>query len=193
MRSRSPVSTISYNSIDFLFSKLEELRENHDISFWSFVYHFRELDENKDHIHLFIKPNHILDTMDIQQFLLEPDLQNPDLPPLGCRDFRFSVCDSMGYPDEWILYNSHYPPYLASKNQSRAFTYQMHDFYASDYDEFEDCWRHAMNGSTWAQRNQLLNILSDRRVNPASLIENGSLPLNMACQVNAYETYISFK
>ena len=45
----------------------------HKICDWYFVYHFAEIDERKDHIHLFIQPNTLLDTMDLQDFLREID------------------------------------------------------------------------------------------------------------------------
>lgn len=187
MKTRKPISTISYNSPDFLMSKLEELRENHTISFWAFIKHYKEEDENKDHIHLYIVPNTSIDTMCLQEFLQEPDLLYPDLPPLGCIDF-VSTKAKDGFPDDWILYSTHYPPYLASKMQSRKYHYcKTSEFFVSDIDCFLNMWRHAFKGSDWAQRNQLLSVLADKHINPASLIENGSLPLSMACQVNAYD------
>lgn len=174
------MSTISYNSKDFLVSKLNDLVSKHTISFYMAIYHFKEEDEAKDHIHLYIQPNKIIDSMDLQDYLKEIDINKPD-KPLGCIDFRKSDAD------EWILYDQHYAPYLASKFESRQYTYCKEDFFTSDNLTFDDLYHHAFYGSKWAQRNQILNAIRDSNNNPVNLINNGTIPLNMASQLNAYK------
>lgn len=186
MNSRLPMATISYNSVDFLFTKLEELRKAHIISFWAFICHFKEEDEEKDHIHLLVKPNRTLDSMSLQEALEEPDFNHPDLPPLGCMDFWASKCDN-GNPDDWILYCSHYPPYLATKMESRVYAYDKGDFYCSDYNTFREMFRHAFKGSKWAKDNKILQLLAEGDINPCTLIETGAIPLGMSCSINAYD------
>lgn len=184
MRTKKPISTISYCSEAFLIYKLESLRKTHDISFWAFIHHEAEDDEKKAHKHLLIFPNKLIDTMVLQEYLTEIDYNFPD-KPFKCIDFKSSKAKD-GYPDDWILYSMHHDGYLASKNESREYAYIDSDFVVSDIDTFEDMLHHALKGSEWAHKNQLLMQLKDRTVNPSDLIENGSLPLNMACQVNAY-------
>lgn len=180
MRGKVCMSTISYNTKDFLVAKLDELVKKHTISFYMGIYHYAEADETKDHIHLYIQPNKIIDSMDLQDYLKEIDPLKPN-KPLGCIDFRKSE------PDEWILYDQHYAPYLASKFESREFCYTKEDFFSSDSLTFDDLYHHAFYGSKWAQRNQMLNAIKDSENNPINLINNGTIPLNLASQLNAYK------
>lgn len=178
MRTTSVISTISYNSPMYLTYKLQELYDMHKICDWYFVYHYAEIDETKNHIHLFIQPNTLIDTMDLQDFLREPDPKGNE-KMLGCINFVKSNLD------EWILYCSHYPAYLASKGQSRQYQYMKEDFQFCDEDTFLHAWNHAFYGSEWAKRNNVLRTLADTDASPAELIFNGSIPLNMASQVNS--------
>lgn len=179
MRTSKPIATISYNSQDFLVHQLEELIKNHKISDYLFINHFAEEDEKKNHIHLWIKPNTLLDTMDLQKYLTEYDPKNPT-KPLKCIDFHISKVD------DFILYSQHYAPYLASKGESREYHYSKDDFVYNDEDNFEELYIHAFKGSEWAKRDQILEALNDSKTDPSKLILNGTLPLNMATQVNAF-------
>lgn len=180
MRTSKPIATISYNSQEYLYYKLRELVRNHKVSDFMFINHFAEEDERKNHIHLWIKPNTLLDTMALQQFLIEPNPQDPE-KPYKCIDFRPSSVD------DWILYSQHYAPYLASKGESREYHYTKDDFIYCDEDTFEDLYNHAFKGSEWAKRNQILQALAEGQINPAELILNGTLPLNMASQLNSFK------
>lgn len=181
MRTSKPISTISYNSLPFLKSKLDELVTNHKICDYMYISHHAEADEKKDHIHLWIKPNTLLDTMDIQSFLHELDPNNPT-KPLKCIDFRLTH-DT----DEWILYCQHFAPYLASKGEAREYHYKKEDFFFHDEDTFDDLYLHAFKGSKWAQNNQILQQLTSGLLSPVDLINNGTVPLNMATQLNSYK------
>lgn len=178
MRTTKPVATISYNTERFLISKLNELIKNHKISDYMFIKHYAEADEKKDHIHLWVKPNTLLDTMALQEFLTELDLSKPD-KPLKCIDFRTSKSD------DWILYCEHFAPYLATKCESREFAYLKEDFICYDSDNFDDLYQHAHKGSEWARRNQILQDINNNILDPASLVLSGVIPLNMASQLNA--------
>lgn len=125
-----PISTISFNSIEFLLVKLEELRAAKIISFWSFIHHLPEDDEGgkKEHNHLYILPARSIYTDDIKMALREFDPAHPD-KPLGCISFYKSSFD------HWYLYGLHDARYLALKQQSRRFHYSSEDFYCSDPDE----------------------------------------------------------
>lgn len=181
MNTRKSIATISYNSVSFLKMKLNELINNHTISFYMFIQHEPEGDEcaGKKHIHLYIEPNKKIDTMDLQDYLKEFDPSHPK-NPLGCINFNVSKVD------DWILYCFHYPAYLASKFQSREYIYNKSDFVSSDANNFESLYFHAFHGSEWAKRNQVLRALNDGDYNPSALIENGTIPLSMASQLNAF-------
>lgn len=178
MRTSKPISTISYNTEDFLKAKLAELLRNHKIDDYMYIRHDAEQDEKKDHIHLWLSPNRLLDTMDLQDFFKEYDPKNPQ-KLLKCLPF------SVSKQDDWILYGMHLPAYLATKGESREFIYTKDDFRYADEDAFERAYIHALKGSEWAQRNMTLQLLADGTVNPAELILSGVIPLNMANQVSA--------
>lgn len=179
MRTSKPTSTISYNSQEYLILKLNELVKNKKISFWVFIFHKAEKDERKDHVHLYLRPNTLIDTMEIQDFLREIDHKNIS-KPLGCIDFRASK------DDEWVLYTEHFEPYLASIGQSREYHYTREQFVSSDEDTFFDMYQHAHFGSEWAKRFQILRQLEDS-IQPHQLILNGTFPLNMASQLRAFK------
>lgn len=180
MRTSKQISTISYNSPVFLEQKLQELARNHKISDYMYIYHYAEEDEKKNHIHLWIKPNTLLDTMDLQKHFTELDIKNPT-KPLKCIDFRISNSD------DWILYTQHFEPYLATKGESRQYHYEKDDFQYYDEDTFDDLYNHAFKGSEWAKRNQILQQLVQNQLNPSDLILNGTVPLNMASQLNSFK------
>ena len=179
MRTSKPISTVSYNTEQFLVHQLNELIKSHRISDYMYIHHDAEQDEKKDHIHVWLKPNTLLDTMDLQEFFTELDPNN--VKPLKCIDFKTSKVD------DWILYNQHYAPYLASKGESREFFYTREDFRYYDEDTFEHLYNHAFKGSDWARRFQLLEQLRTSSIAPQDLVLNGSVPLNLASQLNALE------
>lgn len=178
MRTSKPIATISYNSQPFLEMKLKELVASHKICDWVYINHRPEEDEKKGHTHVWLKPNTLLDTMDLQDFFKELDPLHP-LKPLGVIDFKPSQVD------DFILYGEHFEPYLASKGETREFHYTKDDFCFADEDSFDDLYHHAHFGSDWAHRFQILRQLTDNAVNPSELILNGTLPLNMASNLNA--------
>lgn len=150
VRTRKPISTISYNTgsflqltlgelMQFVKRKKDELDENSEFEsrrfrkadFWVYIYHFPEDDEagNKPHHHLFIQPTNQLETSNLQQLFNEPDLRHKDLKPLKCLAFQSSKFD------DWCLYALHDRAYLASKGQSRKYHYAYTDLVTSDPDE----------------------------------------------------------
>ena len=150
-----------------------------------YIEHYKEADEKKNHIHLWLKPNTLLDTMDLQKHFAELDPTNI-MKPLGCIDFRSSSVD------DWILYCEHFRPYLASKGESREYSYTKEDFHYHDEYTFDDRYAHAFKGSEWAQKNQILQILSEGQISPAELILSGIMPLNMATSLNSYYNLLKY-
>lgn len=130
MRTTKPISTISFNSSEYLKTILDELTKSKVVSFWTFIKHLPEDDENgkKEHIHLYIEPSKMLQTDDIKEKFKEFDPNNPTKPK-GC----ISFCSSK-FAD-WYLYALHDKRYLASKGQSRKYHYSHTDLCASDDDD----------------------------------------------------------
>lgn len=129
MRTTKPISTISYNSPLFLALKLEELRKAKVITWWAYIPHIAEDDEQgkKDHIHVYVEPARMLQTEDLREELREPDSEHDK--PLGCLSWESSKFD------HWYMYVLHDKRYLASKGQSRRYSYRHDDIVTNDDDE----------------------------------------------------------
>lgn len=178
MKTRREISTISYNTVEFLTYKLNDLLDRHIISFWSFITHYPEEDEKKEHHHVYMRPNGQLDTMDLQLEFRELDPNNPKKPK-GCIDFHVSKID------DWIPYNEHNPTYLAFKFESRKYHYNKSNFYTSDPDTFDFYYHQAFYCSDWAKEIARLQKINDPNVSPAELVRSGVIPLKQAANLNA--------
>lgn len=130
MRTTKPISTVSFNTPDFLKLKLKELKKAGRLSFWAFIVHKPEDDEGgkKEHCHVYVEPSKMLQTDDLQSELNEFDPNHPE-KPRGCLTFSSSKFDP------WYLYALHDKRYLACKGQSRRFHYQHEDICTSDDDD----------------------------------------------------------
>lgn len=177
MRTSKPISTISYNTEQYLTFKLEELRKAKVIEFWAFIYHKAEKDEGKDHWHVYMIPARMLQTMDLEDQLKEPDLKHPDKPPLGVRPF-----ESSKFPD-WYLYGLHDPAYLASKRLSREYRYVPSDYRSSDLDHLNDLV-HKIDFTAFNQY-KLLQDAMEQKIQFAQFVKLYSVPIQ---QIKAYET-----
>ncbi len=129
MRTTKPISTISFNSPEYLALKLHELEQARKISFWAFIIHQPEDDEGggKEHCHVYIEPSRMVQTDDLRSELREFDPSNPD-KPFGCLPFRQSKFGP------WFLYAIHDKRYLLSLGQSRKYSYHFDEILTSDYD-----------------------------------------------------------
>lgn len=130
MRTTKPISTISFNTPEYLRQKLTELQRSGRISFWAYIRHNPEDDEGgkKEHCHVYIEPSKMLQTDDVKSELKEFDPTNPT-KPLGCISFNSSKFDP------WYLYALHDKRYLASKGQARRYHYRHDDIVSSDDDD----------------------------------------------------------
>lgn len=178
MRTSKPISTISYNTEPYLRTRLDELIQAKKISDYMYIIHLPEEDEKKKHIHVWLKPNTLLDTMDLQKHFLELDIQNPQ-KPFRCLDFRPSQVD------DWILYNQHYRPYLLAKGEDRKLYYEKKDFKYYDENQFEDTYLHAFKSSDWATQTYLMQLVADPTVDPFELATSGIVPFGKVQQLNA--------
>ena len=159
MRTTKPISTISFNTPQYLELKLNELLSAGRISFWAFIVHLPEDDEGgkKHHCHVYVEPAKMLQTDDLKAELKEFDPSNPK--PLGCISWNSSKFDP------WYLYALHDKRYLATKGQSRVYHYIHDDIVTSDVDDllfkarsvdmlalspYEDMIQAQKQGFTWA-------------------------------------------
>lgn len=161
MKTSQDISTISYNSPEFLSEYLNTLYRQHKIAFWAFVVHIGEtLDDGtveKNHAHVFIEPNCPLDTMGLVKGSEEFDPEHPE-HPLKCIYFRKSRWA------DWLLYALHDSTYLKLKLEKRDYSYQYEDFYYSDPDEFFERFNVAMHSSTISEMIRLPKLLKQHSV-----------------------------
>lgn len=135
MKTEMPVSTISYNTPEFLKATCDSLVKSGIIDWYAFIKHKGELDpfdsvRDKDHIHLLIRPLKAVEMSSLLRYFLELDPERPS-EPLGC--VRFDRCKSVGH---WVLYSLHYSPYLDSLGETKEFTdYPFHDIITNNEQE----------------------------------------------------------
>lgn len=122
------ISNISYNTLEFFETKINELTARRFIDWAYWVFHLADEDELKDHIHFVLKPSKRLETADLRDFFKEID-PNHD-KPRTCTA-RWQPTNSM---DDWLLYAKHDPAYLTSKGQYRRHHYEWKDIKATDED-----------------------------------------------------------
>lgn len=157
MRTSKPISTISYNSPDFLVDKLEYLKYLRLISYYEFIVHLPDKDDKKKHIHLYIEPNKVLDTeifsynfyeyvfsklfkftkifkpcykkyFNNSNCLISKYRYSSNLKPLKCIHWQNSKFG------DWYWYALHDKDYLKAKMLERNCFYTDADIFSSDRD-----------------------------------------------------------
>lgn len=168
MKTSTPFSTISYNSADFLQVKLDDLVSRRVLAFYAFVYHYREEDERKDHIHLICFPNGQYQTDSLATYLQEPDPSNPLGKPLG-----IMPCKSSKWAD-WYLYCSHDVAYLATKMQTRKYHYVEADFRTSEPDYLHELI-HTIDRSKYVKTQDFVKAVGEGRT-LFDMVTSGQIP-----------------
>ena len=126
MATRKPISTISYNTEEFLKEVLDGWIDSHLIQCYTYIKHKGE-EGDKDHIHLRIEPNKSLDPMNLTEELKE--YVEGSSKPLGVRPWRPSK------EEDWFLYAIHDKNYLAIKysdSKDGKLEYKVKDIVCSD-------------------------------------------------------------
>ena len=182
MQTSKPISTISYNTIEFLTSVLDYLIRTHVIDYYMFIPHIGEDDgfgENeKDHIHLFIIPNHRINTANLDSYFIEPV---PNSLPLKCINWNTSN------PDDWILYVLHDPEYLLTKFEHRELQYHFGNIKSSCKETLRRMFRHAYQSSGYARMRNLYQYAASNGL-LTDLMRIGAIPIN---QIASYEQYFA--
>lgn len=152
--------------------KLDTLMSSNDLMFYTFVHHFKEEDEKKDHIHVYMVPDGKLDTTQLTNELTEFDMTNvKPIKPLPYRSSKF---------DEWWLYNTHNVAYLASKGQTRKYHYSFDDFVSSNSDYLLELV-HQIDMSK-INRIELLKSAVENGLSFDSLVSSGQIPVQLINQ-----------
>lgn len=165
MATQKPISTISYNSEEFLKEKLDTWINAHIIQSYMYIKHRGE-DGDKDHIHLRIEPNKKLDPMNLTEQLKEYKIG--DKKPLGCRPWRQSK------EEDWILYAVHDKQYLDIKysggEKGEKLPYEWQDIIVPEYYDMEIAYIRAKS------------YLQHTSSNIATRLQKGESALSLALQ-----------
>lgn len=135
MKTKRLISTVGYNTPDFLAATLSKLYESGLIEWAHYIQHTPEEDESKAHWHIVIQPSKALDTRALQREFDEVDIAHPG-KPLTVQPFRFS-----SNLDDWLLYAIHDAGYLAAKGQVRKYHYAREDVLSTCPDLLAEQWR----------------------------------------------------
>lgn len=130
MNSKSPFSTISYNTEPWLKNVLENYISNGKFVFYSYIFHKGEDDEAglKDHFHVYIEPNSTFNTVKFTNDCIEPCNQLLPLKSMPCHSSDFG---------NWYMYVLHDENYLKYKGLGdRKYHYNQSNFIYSDLDYF---------------------------------------------------------
>lgn len=176
MKTRKPITTVSYNSSSFLRLKLEELRKAKIISVWFFIEHQPEEDEKKAHKHVFIIPAKTIQTDDLIDELIEPVPGSEK--PLKC--MHFQSCNS--FPD-WYLYSIHDASYLFRKGQFRKYSYTPDDMVCSDRDEL-DAMVHEIDMTDGTGIGRMANAIK-QGISWEEYVRRGAVPVQLFKQYQA--------
>lgn len=179
MRTSKPFATISYNSKAFLKEKLDKLVEDSILDFYMFIEHTPEEDELKGHIHLFMQPSIVLDTVAFKDYFKEIDKKKPD-KPLNCTIF----CSSKF--DDWYLYAIHDKAYLLSKGQKRKYHYHKSNIVTNDMDYMEERIR-CIDRSKFVGMERIKSAI-DGGIPFSEMVRLGQVPIQLIGQYQyAYE------
>lgn len=170
MKTRKPISTVSYNTTAFLEGVLERLIKNKVISFYAYIEHKGEDDENgkKDHIHVYVEPYSSVETEWLDGQFIEPDPNN--IKPLKCLAFRNSKFE------DWFLYGLHFVPYLMKKGLTKIYNYDLENMRYSDEDEFRSrSYGLMQTGGGYSLYNTINNAM-ENGLTPSQVIVSGIVP-----------------
>ncbi len=164
MKISKPISTISYNTLDFLKETLDTQVLLRNILYYEFIEHLPDTDEKKKHIHLYIVPNKALDLSKFSEYFKEPDtIFHPFINAkyYTCNNFnferalittRYKFLKTKKYKSlkrkplkcimfrksntygDWYWYVLHDKDYLKAKMLERNKYYADNDIFSSDID-----------------------------------------------------------
>jgi len=146
---QKPISTISYNTENFLDSKLVELYDTKIIDYALYIKHKGENDiddftgevkKDKDHWHIYMHTSKRIDLTSIKKEFNEIDIENFNSKPLGCMNFQVS---KIGH---WLCYAVHKIEYLLIhkiEESKKQYTYKLKDIKSIGLidGELESLWK----------------------------------------------------
>lgn len=185
MRTSKSISTISYNSPNFLRSKIEEWKKAGLIEFGMWIKHDPEQDEKKAHYHVFMRPAKLVQTTFFEEDSQELDKNNPD-KPFKMIGFRISK------ESDWLLYSIHDPTYLKEKGLEREYVYSLDDIESTCDDTLNDIISHCSDDRNGKIEYRLIEMIN-RGMNWDSIVKSGFIPLRYIHPAKImYDSLLSF-
>lgn len=176
MRTSKFLSTISYNSDDFLQNVLNSLINGKIVVFWAYIEHFPERGELKKHKHLLIQPNGLINTDTIFDLFDEPIPGNEK--PLSVMPFRVSKVE------DCLLYFLHDSKYLDKKMLKKKYHYELDDFKTSNDDYLRELY-YTLDLSKYGGFDRLLENAKNG-IPFSTLVNSGIVPIQ---QIRNYEHF----
>lgn len=172
-----PISTISYNTEQFIVRKLETMFKANIVTDYRYIKHIGE-DGDKDHIHMLIYPNKRIDTAILRnEFIEVPKEQTDNDKPLGCLPFRTSA------PDHWLMYVLHDKDYLKAHNSDNdgdgKIEYQIDDIVTPFKEQLIRDYRKALPLRR-TENQQIIEALTQGHSIVRILMENNISPQRVA-------------
>lgn len=188
MATSKPISSISYNTAEFLESRLERFVMSGVLSFWCYINHYGEsrIDDEangKDHKHLLLVPNKCVDMVNLGKELVEFFPHDPR-HPLKCMPFRTSKVE------EWMMYVLHDLDYLSCHGLEKEFHYDIADFKCSDHDYLHQLWvesKQAFNNDPAIKMQRFARAgMSFRK-----LVQSGAISVQQIRNAELYYSYFN--
>lgn len=180
MKTKQFISTICYSSADYTKLKLDSLLSCGKIDFYCFIFHKKEEDEKKDHLHLFIMPSAPIDTKEIDMLLIQPCEDGQSLGTCG-------IWHTVGKNNvsDFLLYVMHDKMYMRIKGYTeRKYEYYEDDFVTSHLDGLSNLIYDAYHNSMFTFNRRVMDMIiksKDITQTGKDMVLNGYIPLNSTC------------
>lgn len=166
MATQKPISTISYNTEEFLVEKLNALLKAHIVQAYQYIFHFGE-EGDKDHFHVRLELNRAVDPMDLTDMFKEYVIGSEK--PLGVRPWRHSK------EEDWLLYAVHNEDYLRIKyggaDVGEKMPYSVDDIKVSEGFDIGFAFRRALGSLQHTQAGILRKMREGKK--PSDLVAEG--------------------
>lgn len=188
MATSKPISSISYNTPEFLEDKLNEFVNAGVITAWFYIFHNGEPQADndealgKDHIHLMVIPNKCIDLL---KFTSSFTQFNPDQPklPFKCMPFRVSK------PEDWFLYSLHVEEYLAQKGLEKEFYYNITEVSSNNPDYCQMLFVEAMQSLKNSPVYKLSKAAA-KEIPFSVLVRSGQIPIQQIASSEKFYAYM---
>lgn len=174
MKTSKPISTIGYQTDDFLVKYLGYLFDEHILDGWYFIRHKPEDNELKDHAHIIMFPNGAIDTSFIWDNALQ-EIEGETSPRAFMRPQLSKIID-------WILYCTHNKEYL--EGVYKKYEYDLSSFIVYNADSFRDDYLQAFSSDTFAKKSSSYRINHGSTI--TSLLNDGSIRISNAQSINSF-------